>query len=87
MKKRICEEDGGRSLQGEGAQKAPELLASQALAKQQEAKEEKQKNKVVGWFSKEMEEKRSKREFQDTEEMEEHQSGRKKVRQRLWKKQ
>ena len=66
MKKRICEEDGGRSLQGEGAQKAPELLASQALAKEKEAMEEKQKNKVVGWF------------FQDTEEMEEHQSGRSK---------
>ena len=76
MKKHFCEEDGGRSLQSEGAQKAPELLVSQT--KEKEAKEEKQKNKVVGWFSEEMEEKTSKREFQDTEEMEEHQSGRKK---------
>ena len=32
-----------------------------------------------------MEEKTSKREFQDTEEMEEHQSGRKNLWQRLWK--
>ena len=70
MKKHFCEEDGGRSLQSEGAQKAPELLVSQTLAKEKEAKEEKQKNKVVGWFSKEMEEKTSKRGFQDTEEME-----------------
>ena len=41
MKKKICEENGGKSLQDEGAQKAPELLVSQALAKEKEAKKEK----------------------------------------------
>ena len=49
----------------EGVQKAPELMVSVA---QMQKKEEAKKN-VVGWFAEKMDEKSSKREVKDTEEM------------------
>ena len=58
----------GRSLQVEGAHKALELLVSQVLTKEKEPKKEMKKSKVSG-RSKEKEEKASKREFKDAEEM------------------
>ena len=59
----------GKSLQVEGVQRAPELLVSQVVTKEKEPKKEKKKSKVVGWSTVKMEEKESKQEFKDTEEM------------------
>ena len=50
-------------------QKAPELLVSELLMKEKELKKEKKQNKVAGWFTEKIEEKASKQEFKDKEEM------------------
>ena len=64
-----------RSEDCEGLQKVPELTVPQAQMKKREAEKDKQKNnkkkkkKVVGLSTQRMEEKTSKREFADAEDM------------------
>ena len=59
----------GKSLQVDGVQKVPDLFVSQVATKEKEPKKENKKRKVVGWSTEKMEEKASKHEFKDTEEM------------------
>ena len=59
----------GRSFLVEEMQKAPELLVSELLMKEKELKKEKKQSEVAGWFTEKIEEKASKQEFKDTEEM------------------
>ena len=76
----------GKILQVEGVKRAPELLVSQVLTKEQGQKKEWKKNKVVGWSTEKMEEKGSKQEFNDTEDMVQWRSINQEETDSVWKK-
>ena len=57
----------GSSLQVEGLEKAPELLVSEGSTKDKEPQKERKKSE--GWSTEKMQEKASKQEFKETEEM------------------
>ena len=59
----------GKSLQVEGVQRAPERPVSQVSTKQKVPTKEKKQSMVAGWSTEKMEEKASKQEFKDTEDM------------------
>ena len=59
----------GKSLQLESVQRGRDTLVSQVLTKENEPTKEKKKSKVVGCSTEKVEEKASKQEFTDTEDM------------------
>ena len=70
-RKENVEQKWEQKIKAEGVPHVLELIVSQAHIRKSEAKKEetKPKKKVVGWSTEEMEEKTSKRELKDTEEM------------------